>query len=245
MSNPTYVKLTGWVTKDPQLRRTNGDQTPVCTIRMGTASRWLDRATGEWREGEASYFDVVCWRSLAVNVAASLRKGHMATVHGTIRTRAWTDRDGNSRVGLEITANSVGHELTYGWSHYNRMHRGSPRASEEFADGEASRDLVPAPGPGAGQDPVAGQDLASRQDPEPGRDPESGQEPELGQDPGAGEDPEPGQPEPNPFDDYRNADGKPLAERVFGTGDEADSDAAGTSEATAGEPRLEEAAVPV
>src|SRR5215472_14766996 len=106
MSNPTYVKLTGWVTKDPELRRTNGDQTPVCTIRMGTASRWLDRSSGEWREGAASYYDVVCWRALAVNAAASLRKGHMVTVHGAFRAKTWTDRDSKPRTQIEITASS-------------------------------------------------------------------------------------------------------------------------------------------
>lgn len=148
MSNPTYIKMTGWVARDPELRSTNGDQTPVCTIRMGTANRWPDRSTGEWREGPASYFDVACWRSLAVNVCASLRKGHMITIHGTFRNKAWTDKDGNTRTSLEITASSVGHELVYGWTHFNRTRRASFRAEEELADGEASRAIEPgAPGP--------------------------------------------------------------------------------------------------
>lgn len=150
MSNPTYIKLTGWVTRDPELRRTNGDQTPVCTIRVGTANRWPDRTTGEWREGPASYFDVVCWRGLAVNVAASLRKGHMVTIHGSFRNRVWNDKDNNPRTSLEITANSVGHELTYGWSHFNRTQRGSA-PPEELPDGETNRGVDPGdgdPGPG-------------------------------------------------------------------------------------------------
>jgi len=145
MSNPTYIKLTGWVTRDPELRRTTSNNTPVCTIRLGTANRWPDRNTGEWREGPASYFDVVCWRSLAVNVAASLRKGHMVTIHGTFRNRIWTDKDNNGRTTLEITASSVGHELTYGWSHFNRTQRASSSAEGELAVGEASRATRAAP----------------------------------------------------------------------------------------------------
>jgi single-strand DNA-binding protein len=152
MSNPTYIKLTGWVTKDPELRRTNAGNTPVCTIRVGTANRWPDRNTGEWREGPASYFDVVCWRGLAVNVAASLRKGHMVTIHGTFRNRIWTDKDNNDRTTLEITASSVGHELTYGWSHFNRTQRASSSAEGELAAGEASRGIEPGePGEESGQ----------------------------------------------------------------------------------------------
>jgi single-strand DNA-binding protein len=150
MSNPTYVKLTGWVTKDPNLRRTNGDQTPVCTIRVGAASRWPDKTTGEWREGPASYFDVVCWRGLAVNVAASVRKGHMITIHGTFRSRDWTDKENNARTSLEITASSVGHELTYGWTHYNRTTRASSQSAEQLADGEVNRVMEAGPDGDAG-----------------------------------------------------------------------------------------------
>lgn len=156
MSNHTYIKLTGWVTKDPELRKTNADNTSVCTIRMGTANRWLDKASGDWRDGPPSYFDVVCWRNLAENVAASLRKGHMITIHGSFRNRAWTDKDENPRTTLEITAYSVGHELMFGWSHYNRTYRPSSPGQERLAEGEVGRGLdangqadqeVPAAGP--------------------------------------------------------------------------------------------------
>ena len=152
MSNPTYVKLTGWVTKDPSLRKTNGQQTPVCTVRVGTASRWPDKTTGEWREGPASYFDVVCWRGLAVNVAASVRKGHMITIHGTFRSRDWTDKDNNARTSLEITASSVGHELTYGWTHFNRTTRASSQSEEQLATGEVNRLMEAGPDDEAGPD---------------------------------------------------------------------------------------------
>lgn len=190
MSNQTYVKLTGWVAKDPDLRVTNKDHTPVCTVRVGTASRWLDRSTGEWREGPASYFDVVCWRSLAVNAASSLRKGHRVTVHGSFRTKSWTDRDNNTRTEVEINASSLGHDLLFGWSHYNRIRPASPESAEGAAAGETSRGLDAGPEFGPSENYGSG----------------------------------PGQPEENPFD----GDCEP-----------------GDSEAAAGDPRREDAAVPV
>lgn len=216
MSNPTYIKLTGWVTKDPELRKTNGDQTAVCTIRVGTANRWPDRATGEWREGPASYFDVVCWRSLAVNAAASVRKGHMITVHGTFRNRVWTDKDNNPRTSLEITASSVGHELMYGWTHFNRTQRPSPQAAKDLAQGEASRGLDPGPGEEGAQGPGWGQrdDAAF---------------PAVY-----------GQEEPGPSAETAY---EPADERVYGTDGEGDD--TDTPEAAAGEPRIGEVAVPV
>jgi len=220
MSNQTYVKLTGWVTKDPDLRKTNVSQTPVCTIRVGTANRWPDKATGEWREGPASYFDVACWRSLAVNVAASVRKGHMITIHGTFRAREWTDKDNNARTSLEITAHSVGHELTYGWTHFNRTARASSQSAEQLGNGEVNRNMDDWPGA------------------EPGSD--------FGPGPGA----ESAQGEENPFHDgYGRSQTDPAAgrsyepdsERVFGAGDESGADDAGTGD----RPRLEEVALPV
>lgn len=226
MSNPTYVKLTGWVTKDPKLHLTNADQTPVCTIRMGAASRWPDRASGEWREGPASYFDVVCWRGLATNVSASVRKGDMVTVHGTFRTRTWTDKDNNPRTDIEITANSVGHELLYGWSHYNRGQRASSHAEADLADGETRRGLEPETE--AGQDPVSGQpevnpfDDGYRSDGEPDPAARPAYEPDGGQ-------------------GHSPAD-EPVGERIYGRGDEGGAD---TSQAAVSGPRIEEVAVPV
>lgn len=229
MSNATYIKMTGWVARDPELRSTNGDQTPVCTIRMGTANRWPDRSTGEWREGPASYFDVACWRSLAVNVCASLRKGHMITIHGTFRNKAWTDKDGNARTSLEITASSVGHELVYGWAHFNRTQRASFQAEQDLADGEVNRVIDPgAIGSGGFGSGAAG----------------SGQDRDFGA-VGSGFEvgPVAGQPEQNPFDGgYRS---EPSAERVFGTGDDDGADDAGASETAADAARREEVAVPV
>ncbi|MCL2581484.1 MAG: single-stranded DNA-binding protein [Streptosporangiales bacterium] len=232
MSNQTYVKLTGWVAKDPDLRVTNKDHTPVCTVRVGTASRWLDRSAGEWREGPASYYDVVCWRGLAVNAASSLRKGHRVTVHGSFRTKTWTDRDNNTRTEVEINASSLGHDLLFGWTHFNRIRSASPQSAEGIAAGEASRGL--------------------------GAEPEFGPSENYGPGPGFG----PGHPERSPFDEDCEADvdpavrpasepdggrdgvpgDEPGAGRVFGTGDESDAD---TAEAAAGDPRREDVAVPV
>lgn len=241
MSNPTYIKLTGWVTKDPELRTTNGDQTPVCTIRLGTANRWPDRTTGEWREGPASYFDVVCWRGLAVNASASLRKGHMVTVHGTFRNRVWTDKDNNLRTSLEITANSVGHELTYGWSHYNRTQRGSSQAAEAAAEGETSRALD------SGQrESNPFDDRSGPPDADPAADQSGYPAADQSGYPGAGQGGYPGAgPAFEPEDGQGYGPGsEPAGEEGYGPGDDGADDDAGTAEAAEREPRPEEVAVP-
>jgi single-strand DNA-binding protein len=133
----TYIKLTGFVTKEPDLRSSRSG-TPVCTIRVGVSDRFLDRASGEWRDNEPSYYDVTCWRKLAENVTFSLRKGDIVTIHGTFRMNTWVDRNNNPRYQLEITADAVAHEMAFGTSRYNRTSR-QQSAEEREGQGEASR----------------------------------------------------------------------------------------------------------
>jgi single-strand DNA-binding protein len=150
----SYIKLTGFVTREPELRTsTKGDA--VCTIRLGVTDRFLDRETGEWRESEPSYYDVTCWRRLAENVVFSLRKGERITIHGTCRNKVWVDRNNNPRVELEITANSVGHDMLFGISRAFRAAGPQQRSGEGPDGGEASRQ-----GLEASQDYEPGQGLA-------------------------------------------------------------------------------------
>jgi len=146
MSQSNYIILTGYVTSEPKLGHTKLSRTPVTKIRVGSTPRWLDRGTGEWRDGETSYFNVKCWRKLAENVTGSLRKGDMILVRGKFRTRTWVDEQQHTRVDLEIEADSVGHDMSFGWSHFNRGVHVPPSAAQGQANGEAVRqEMAPDP----------------------------------------------------------------------------------------------------
>ena len=71
MANTTTI--TGNLTREPEIRYTKEGQ---ATTQLGVAvnRRWQDRTTQEWHEA-TSFFDVVCWRDLAENVALTLRGG--------------------------------------------------------------------------------------------------------------------------------------------------------------------------
>jgi len=138
--------MTGFVTAEPKLGHTKSTQTPVIKIRVGSTPRRLDRATGEWQDGQTSYYNVTCWRKLAENVSGSLRKGDMILVRGSFRARTWVDEQQHTRVELEIEADSVGHDLSFGWSHFNRGVHVSAAAARAMANGEAVRQQM-APDP--------------------------------------------------------------------------------------------------
>lgn len=139
MSQGNYITLTGFVTAEPKLGFTKVSRMPVTKIRVGSTPRWLDRGTGEWRDGETSYYNVKCWRKLAENVTGSLRKGDLILVRGKFRTRTWVDDQQHTRVELEVEADSVGHDMAFGWSHFNRGVHMPQGATSSQANGEAVR----------------------------------------------------------------------------------------------------------
>lgn len=139
MSQGNYIMLTGFVARDPELHVTKETRTPVAKIRVGSPSRYLDRGTGEWVDGDISYFDVTCWRFLAMNVKASLHKGDKVTLQGKFRTRTWMDSESRPRTTMEIIADAVGHNLTGGWTIYNRAASSPSKVQEELERGELAR----------------------------------------------------------------------------------------------------------
>ena len=97
---------TGSLTREPEIRYTKEGQ---ATTQLGVAvnRRWQDRTTHEWQEA-TSFFDVVCWRDLAENVALSLSKGMRVVVSGRIEQRSWESDDGEHRSKVEIVADEIG-----------------------------------------------------------------------------------------------------------------------------------------
>jgi single-strand DNA-binding protein len=142
MSQENTITLRGFVTAEPKFWQTMSTQTPHAEIRLGSTPRRLNRATGEWEDGETSYYTVKCWRRLAVNVKGSLRKGDMILVRGKVVMRTWVDDQQRNRVQMQVEADSVGHDLAFGWSHFNRGDQSpwnSSRRQAEGAEGEAPR----------------------------------------------------------------------------------------------------------
>ena len=142
MSQGGFVTLVGFVAVEPSLRVTK-DGLHVADVRVGTASRMLDKQTGAWVDGETSFYTVACWRRLADHVKASLRKGDPVLVKGRFRTNSYEDKTGRLRTEVEIVADTVGHDLSRGIANYIRPERAPLNAADD-----------PAAGGPAGSDPI-------------------------------------------------------------------------------------------
>jgi single-strand DNA-binding protein len=95
------VTLVGRLTKDPELRYTpSGDAVANFTLAV---NRTFKNAQGEQ---EADFIMCQVWRKPAENVANYLKKGSLAGVTGSIRTRNY-DKDGQRVYVTEVHCESV------------------------------------------------------------------------------------------------------------------------------------------
>lgn len=107
----TYITVQGNLTSDP-IGRTTANGVAVVNFRVASNSRRFDRESGEFRDGDPMYIGVTCWRGLAGNVLASLRKGDSVVVLGKFLMRSYEAKDGGQRTVYEIDAVSVGPDLS-------------------------------------------------------------------------------------------------------------------------------------
>jgi single-strand DNA-binding protein len=135
MSQGGYVTLVGYVAQDPNIRTTaTGKQ--LTKVRVGTTPRYRDNETGQWRDGESSYYTITCWNKLADHVRASLHKGDPVIVKGKLRTSTFEDKTGQLRTMVEITADTMGHDLSRGPANYMRVQSRRPSSEDDQARGE-------------------------------------------------------------------------------------------------------------
>ena len=97
--------IVGHLGRDPEMRYTP-DGAAVTSFNVATTRKWNDAGTGEPRE-KTTWVRVTAWRKLGELCAQYLTKGRLVLVEGEAEARAFTDREGNPRASLELTARNV------------------------------------------------------------------------------------------------------------------------------------------
>jgi single-strand DNA-binding protein len=135
MSNT--VSITGNLTREPEIRYTKDGQAHTL-LGVAVNRSWQNRESREWEES-TSFFDVICWRELAENVALTLAKGMRVIVTGRLEQRSWETEEGERRSKVEIVADEVGPSLRFATAEVQRTERrtaeGSPDGSDAAPDG--------------------------------------------------------------------------------------------------------------
>lgn len=110
MSQRPSVSLIGNVTNDPDVRFSNSGS---AVTTFGVAVTRRERKDNQWVDGETEFFDVVCLRSLAENVAETVSKGTRVVVVGELQQRKWMTESGERRSKLEVLAEAIGPDLRF------------------------------------------------------------------------------------------------------------------------------------
>ena len=112
MAGETIITLVGNLTADPELRFTPSGA-PVANFTVASTPRTFDRASNEWKDGDALFLNCAVWRQAAENVAESLTKGMRVIVQGRLRQRSYETREGEKRTVVELEVDEVGPALKY------------------------------------------------------------------------------------------------------------------------------------
>lgn len=101
-----YVQITGFATRDPELRHSNAGSA-VCNFGVAHNRSWKNNKTDEW-ESEPCFLNVTAFAQLGENVAESVEKGQEITVTGYLRENRYTpEGEDKEVVKIVIVADDV------------------------------------------------------------------------------------------------------------------------------------------
>lgn len=91
--------------RDPETRYTSSGEA-ICNFSIACTESWKDKQTGEKRE-MTEWVRISAFGKLAEICGQYLKKGSQVYVEGSLRTRKWTDKDGQERYTTEIRCDDM------------------------------------------------------------------------------------------------------------------------------------------
>lgn len=128
--------LIGNLTADPELRFINSGAA-VVNFTVASTPRIYDKATQEWKDGEALFMRCSLWREAAENVAESLHRGNRVIVVGKLKQRSY-DKDGEKRTTIELEVEEIGPSLKYSTATPVKASRGAKAVSTAWIPSDDS-----------------------------------------------------------------------------------------------------------
>ena len=105
MRGVNKVILVGTLGKDPETKTfANGGS--LTQFSIATSDSWTDKSTGERKE-QTEWHSIVLHNSLGEIAKEYLRKGSKVYIEGSLRTRQWTDQNGQERYTTEIRGDQM------------------------------------------------------------------------------------------------------------------------------------------
>ncbi len=119
MAGETIITVVGNLTADPELRYTQSGLA-VANFTIASTPRSFDRASNEWKDGEALFLRASVWREFAEHVASSLTKGSRVIAQGRLKQRSYETKEGEKRTTIELEVDEIGPSLRYATAQVTR-----------------------------------------------------------------------------------------------------------------------------
>ena len=97
------IFIIGNLTADPDYS-VSASGTPVCRFTVAVNRR---HASAQGDDRTADFFRVTTFRKTAENCSSYLSKGRKVSVVGALQINEYTDKDGNRRTSVDVTADEV------------------------------------------------------------------------------------------------------------------------------------------
>ena len=98
------VVISGNITRDPELRSTQGGM-EILALGVAVNDRRKNQQTGEW-EDVPNWIDCVMFGNRAKSVSRFLSKGSKVAIEGKLRWSQW-ERDGQKRSKIEVIVDEI------------------------------------------------------------------------------------------------------------------------------------------
>lgn len=134
------ITLTGLVATPPKHIVTS-EGLQITSFRLASTQRRYDKTQQSWVDADTNWYTVTAFRTLAANAIGSILKGQRVIVSGRLRIRDW-QTDEKSGTTIEVDADSLGHDLTFGTSSFTRTPQAT--ATADTAESAAAAEPIPA-----------------------------------------------------------------------------------------------------
>lgn len=99
------VILVGTLGRDPESKSfPNGGS--LCQFSIATTEKYQDKSSGDWIEN-TEWHRIVINNRLGEIAQQYLKKGSKVYIEGSLRTRKWTDQNGQERFATEIRGETM------------------------------------------------------------------------------------------------------------------------------------------
>lgn len=115
--------IMGNATADPTLVQQE-DGSISAKVRIAVTGRYYNASQQDYADRKTEFLTVFVRRQQAKYVLLSVRKGQPLIVSGRLHSSEWTGEDGAPRFSLNLQAEAIGHDLSYGTAAFRRPDRG-------------------------------------------------------------------------------------------------------------------------